>query len=89
MATIYPELISKEQKEAVLAVLKQAWKMIRGAAENLLEALKTALNVIEKEPEIKKYKGIYTRTKSKRIRKKQLTKINEIIRRKNGYIKSK
>lgn len=70
--------------------LNRAWKTIKQTLTPVIEAAAEAVKevsikikaMIETDPEIKKCYGIYYRTRRGRIRKKQLKRIEKIIRRK-------
>lgn len=61
-------------KEAVKPVIETVVKVAKELHRGLMIAFNT-------DPEIKRCYGIYKRTKNRRIRKKQLTRISKIIKR--------
>lgn len=74
-----------EIQEKIMIVLEKVRKTFEPALKEIGETFKRVFEVVtwnfSNNPEIKKFKGIYRRTKSGRIKKKQLTRINKILRR--------
>lgn len=64
---------SKQWKEVVEG-FNRAWKAIK-------EEMTSVFKAVAVDPEIKKCYGIYKRTKNRRIRKKQMSRIRKIIKR--------
>lgn len=64
--------------EAIIEAVKPLIESVSQVAFNLYNEIKVALQV---DPEVKKCYGIYKRTKKGRIRKKQMSRISKIIKR--------
>lgn len=79
-------------REKYIKIGENLIKLIKPIVENVIKSINPIIEILYKElyeyasdPEIKKCYGIYKRTRNKRIRKKQMTRIQKIIR---GYIKN-
>ena len=75
----------EELKESFIKLGKQLIEVFK-PKEALISAWYGIKELLKVDPEIKKCYGIYKRTKNRRIRKKQMTRIIKIIERR--YIKN-
>lgn len=62
-------------------IIKIVTSVIEAAAKAVKDMYYTIMEAYSVDPEIKKCYGIYKRTKNRRIRKKQMSRIRKIIKR--------